>query len=549
MVTEPPKFNIPLNKKQNQPLDQPDLHEKSLNNGDTIDSTVEHIQNMGQTQDSYLPPHDPYLDSYNSIINTINTNSKLMKVAPWLLPSLANLYNSHNLSVQSLSNFFQSQPNIWQSYERISEGRVLLQGYLDIKKATAEAMEVYENLKLHAEIQHNANMLMYKKLYDEEQETLGQIYLDSVSLREYYNPAEESVIYKTQLESNRNLQKRMTREGTAVTAITNFSFNQSLKEGASFVKDFKELMLSYYNVEAENLIVKTEKTRNIETALTTIEKVFKKVKKLGAMISCSIEPDYHLLKIEEIKLAFKFKEALALEKEETALRKAEQKEAEKAELENQKELDRLEREELKIQRERQRREREIEEQKIKLQKEIEKARIEGLVKEQQRLQHVITQLDQQDKQILELEAKLASVKQAQKKTSDVLANTKAGYVYVISNKGSFGEGVVKIGLTRRVNPETRVNELGDASVPFRFSTHVIHFSENAVQLERDLHNLFKQKSVNRVNYRKEFFRVNPQEVLEAMNKLSNGTVVRFNLTPENNEYIETLRIISGENSN
>ena len=206
------------------------------------------------------------------------------------------------------------------------------------------------------------------------------------------------------------------------------------------------------------------------------------------------------------------------------------------------ELDRLDREEQKLARQKLKREQEILKQKQEIQRAIEKARIEGLAKEQQRLQHVIDQLGVQDSQIAELEAKLASVKQAQKKTSDVLANTRAGYVYVISNKGSFGEGVVKIGLTRRVDPSARVNELGDASVPFKFSTHVIHFSENAVQLEKDLHHFFKDKAVNKVNPRKEFFRVHPQEVLTAMNTLSNGTILRFVLTPADKEYIDTLKV-------
>ena len=85
------------------------------------------------------------------------------------------------------------------------------------------------------------------------------------------------------------------------------------------------------------------------------------------------------------------------------------------------------------------------------------------------------------------------------------ANGKAGYVYVISNLGSFGDGMFKVGMTRRLNPMDRVDELGDASVPFKFDVHAMGFSDNAVGLEQQLHSILEEKRVNKVNLRKEFF--------------------------------------------
>ena len=93
-----------------------------------------------------------------------------------------------------------------------------------------------------------------------------------------------------------------------------------------------------------------------------------------------------------------------------------------------------------------------------------------------------------------------------------LSNGKAGNVYIISNLGSFGENVFKVGMTRRLNPQDRVNELGDASVPFKFDVHSFIFSDDAVGLENKLHTILNNKRVNKVNMRKEFFYTNIDEL-------------------------------------
>jgi hypothetical protein len=98
--------------------------------------------------------------------------------------------------------------------------------------------------------------------------------------------------------------------------------------------------------------------------------------------------------------------------------------------------------------------------------------------------------------------------------------TKAGYIYVISNIGSFGEGIVKIGMTRRLEPMDRVSELGDASVPFKFDVHTLTFVDDAPKVEKILHLKFNDKRVNIENLRREFFRVSPQEVAKAMEELN-----------------------------
>ena len=97
--------------------------------------------------------------------------------------------------------------------------------------------------------------------------------------------------------------------------------------------------------------------------------------------------------------------------------------------------------------------------------------------------------------------------------------TRAGYIYVISNIGSFGEGVCKIGMTRRLEPMDRVVELGDASVPYRFDVHTLAFVNDAPRLEKTLHKVFNTKRVNKENHRKKFFYVSPEEVKAAMDNI------------------------------
>lgn len=122
------------------------------------------------------------------------------------------------------------------------------------------------------------------------------------------------------------------------------------------------------------------------------------------------------------------------------------------------------------------------------------------------------------KRILDLESSLSSVATKKEEIAN-LAKGKAGYVYIISNVGSFGENVFKIGMTRRYDPEERVNELGSASVPFKFDVHSFIFSKDAVALEAALHQKFDDRRVNKVNLRKEFFRVSLDELENAVHEI------------------------------
>lgn len=147
------------------------------------------------------------------------------------------------------------------------------------------------------------------------------------------------------------------------------------------------------------------------------------------------------------------------------------------------------------------------------------------------------ELEKLNARILELQSKLADVVIKKEEISN-LANGKAGNVYIISNLGSFGENMFKIGMTRRLNPQDRVNELGDASVPFKFDVHSFIFSDDAVGLESKLHNILDDKRVNKVNRRKEFFYTTIDDLEKLVTEIE--PTAEFNRTMIAEEFRQSL---------
>ena len=193
----------------------------------------------------------------------------------------------------------------------------------------------------------------------------------------------------------------------------------------------------------------------------------------------------------------------------------------------------------------------------KAQKELEKAQREA-EDEERRFQKALEKAKQElsggsslntsmlEEQIKELEKKLQEAHEKKERAIALAQLTKVGHIYVISNLGSFGEDVYKIGMTRRLDPLDRVKELGDASVPFQFDIHAIIYSENAPQLEYELHKTFSDRRLNRINQRKEFFKVTLDEI-EAFVKEHANAEIEFTKLAEAREYRETLSMLEQAN--
>lgn len=209
----------------------------------------------------------------------------------------------------------------------------------------------------------------------------------------------------------------------------------------------------------------------------------------NASMQIELSPAYIALKIKEIRLTHEYRERLKAEKDERA------------------EAARLSREEAKLLRDAEVAERA----EAKYQTLLDKARREA--------EAAVGNEALSEKMAL-LEAELAVAHAATERARAMAEMTRTGYVYIISNIGSFGEDVVKIGLTRRLDPDDRVRELGDASVPFLFDTHAMIYSENAPALEAALHAEFAKERINLQNMRKEFFRVSIDAVEDAVRCLA-----------------------------
>lgn len=330
-------------------------------------------------------------------------------------------------------------------------------------------------------------------------ETQGLIQLQDVGVYQYHHPAEPSVALRGELDRVRGRIKEYVRGNSAIFANHNFTFNNSAAQGRKFVDQMSRIMLRAYNAEAENC-VKTVKAGNLRTAQARLGKAVEQIEKQGRMIDLRVSPSYHDLRLLELKLAADFQIQLQQEKEAERERLAELREQRRA------------------------------------QKELEAER-ERLKKEHAHYSNVAAKLEASgDSAGAErMREKLADVQRAIDHVDYRSANIRAGYVYVISNIGSFGRNMVKIGLTRRLEPLDRVRELGDASVPFRYDVHALFFCEDAVTVETKLHHALESKRVNKSNLRREFFYVSPEEVLPIL-KSAAGEIVEYTATPAAEEY-------------
>jgi hypothetical protein len=245
-----------------------------------------------------------------------------------------------------------------------------------------------------------------------------------------------------------------------------------------------------------------------------VQKSFSSLNQLGSTLQLSLTSEYLQLKLDELRLTHEYEEKRHQEREEQRRIREQIREEEKAQQEIEKARQQAEREE------------------ADYSKALSRARDEAL-------KATGTQLENLTVQISRFEAKLDEARQRKERAVARAQLTKSGFVYVISNIGSFGERVFKIGMTRRLEPMDRIDELGDASVPFPFDLHAMLFSDNAPELETALHRLVQSRQINLVNARKEFYRDVELDEIEAFVK-GRGLSAQFIKTPEAREYRESL---------
>jgi len=321
--------------------------------------------------------------------------------------------------------------------------------------------------------------------------------------------------YKTALEALREREKLSVRDGNAVICGVRWTVGNSQREGDRMAKQYSKLILRAFNGECDAAVANVS-WNNVTKMEERVCKAADAINQLGSVMHFSLSQDYLKLKLDELRLTHEQEEKRNQEREEQRRIREQIRDEEKAQKEIEKAREDAERAE------------------AEYAKALNRAREEAL-------KATGAQLEKLTKQIQSLELKVDQARQNKQRAIARAQLTKSGFVYVISNIGSFGERVFKIGMTRRMEPMDRIDELGDASVPFPFDLHTMMYSDNAPELETALHKLVEDRQMNLVNPRKEFYRDVELAEIEAFVK-TRGLSAQFIRYPEAKQYRESLAL-------
>ncbi|WCG22103.1 DUF4041 domain-containing protein [Vagococcus lutrae] len=323
-----------------------------------------------------------------------------------------------------------------------------------------------------------------------------------------------SMGYKEKLKNIRTDQKQMIKNKSAVSYYDNWTVNGSKAKGRKMTNDNIKQILRSFNNECEAAINKV-KYNNIQSIEKRIIKSFEQLNKLNSSNRLSISEMYLDLKLSELYLAYEYERKKQDEKE--ALREQREREREEKALQK-----------------------EIQSKKKIIDKDIK--HYQNLINELKKKMNELTSEEERDsieQQIIDLNVKVNEREEEKKELDYRTAHASAGYVYIISNIGAFGDDVVKIGVTKRIDPLERINELSSASVPFKFDVHALIFSYDAYKLETELHQYFDSYRINKVNNRKEFFKVPISKIEEKLSEYGELTI-DFKANVDAEEYRESL---------
>jgi len=355
-----------------------------------------------------------------------------------------------------------------------------------------EALSV-QNCELEEKIAYGRQML--GKLTDAHLEAQTKVKKIKAGLPPPNFKADDDEDLKAAIQQIRDKQYRLIENNKATTSLSEWSWFGSKSDGKALIKIYNKLMIGAFNAEVD-LARSKMRHGSYDTAINKLEKSVKALEKLAETVNVLISPQYLQAKEEELQIwhsdLVRRQEEKEQRKRERALLRQQNEELgrggdddDEEELGN--ELDACE-------------------------KDLAKAR-------EMALQIAGDDLGEMELKIAEIEEEKQRLEEKFQRSISQAQITRAGYLYVISNIGSFGEDICKIGMTRRLEPMDRVVELGDASVPYRFDVHTLAFVQDAPKLEKQIHNALTDKRVNVENHRKEFFYVTPAEAKSVMEEM------------------------------
>jgi hypothetical protein len=402
----------------------------------------------------------------------------------------------------------KTQSKITELTTQYASLRQIVDLELELKEAKIQTQAKLKDLNTQYSSAHDQYLNLKKELSIVEEN------IEDMSFGLYkphfdYATSEE---YRQSLEAIRTQQKVMIRKEKAAICDKNWTVEGSVAKGTQMTKKNMKLMLRAFNGECDAAAANVA-WNNISKMEARIQKVFEAVNKLGASNYISLNKEYLLLKLSELRLVHEYEEKKYQEREE------------------QRQIKELMREEERAQREFEKAKVEAEREEFRFQKALEKAR-------QELLTASVGQVEVLNAEIAALQTRLDEAHALKERAISQAELTRSGYVYIISNIGSFGEDVFKLGMTRRLEPMDRIRELGDASVPFGFDVHAMIYCDDAPSLECALHNYFTKRRVNLVNPRKEFFKISLEDI-EAFAE-ERQLDLRLTKLAEAKEYRETL---------
>lgn len=384
---------------------------------------------------------------------------------------------------------------------------------VDLAKLEQQIKKVKEVISLDTELTQKRNELA--QLNEEIAVANGNLNLQEFGFFERQYSFSDSTKYKDKLDSLRMQQKSMVKNGAAGRIITPMLLDNSKSKGKAMQNQLIKAALRGFNGEADALLVKVSVV-NVDNKIKALRKVFEQLNKMYSRNLIEITYPYLDLKIEELRLAAEYE--LQKQEEKELLREQREKE----------------REDKKLQAEIKAKRKQLEKDRDHFKNMV--AKVTELLKEAKN-----DEVDELKRQLAEYQDKLSELDEIEEDIDYREGHATAGYVYVISNIGSFGEDVYKIGVTRRLEPLERIRELSSASVPFQFDVHALIFSEEAFALETELHNQLANYKVNKVNGRKEYFKVSFEEIRNILATHKELTV-ELNEDAEAFEYRQTKAI-------
>jgi|GEM_PF-858157 len=484
-----------------------DKSESSLN---TIRKRMQGILNADAEKERVIRETNEILQ--NNLLKIESQNQHFEKVKAELIEDKSKIQATLDKSESSLNTIRKRMQGILNAdaeKERVirETNEILQNNLLKIESQNQH----FEKVKAELIAETKAIEEILLKLRSEHALLTENIALSEVGFYKPYYGFATSLKYKQQIEENKLKQKEMLTNKLAATCSLEWAIDGSIEKGRKHTEKYISLLIRAFNGECDAAIAKIG-FNNYQSMENRIQKAFDTLNKLGELQHCSINKTYFQLRLDELRLEYEHELKIKAEREEQRAIKEEMRQQAIAQKEIEKAQQKAELEE-----------RQFEAALAKAREEFAKA-------------NAAKQAEMQAK-LSELEALVAQAQANKERAISLAQQTRAGHVYVISNIGSFGSNIYKIGMTRRLDPMDRIWELSDASVPFDFDVHAIIYTDDAPTLETELHQRFADKRVNVINTKKEFFNVTIEEIASVVREKFGD--IELTLLAEASEYLQS----------